>query len=186
MRKVGRLLLSLISVIILLSACNMPQTGGQGSSSGDIETKVAATLIALTQSAPQVPLDTPTLASPKDTDTPLVSPTASVTPIPDPGGIEGNISGYPYGSIPALVIVAYGQEPPYNYSYLILPAGSTSYSMFTTYLIPGKWQVVAYDSSGNSGGCPGLVTVISKQTVTCDITDWAASYRAKPAGVPNP
>jgi hypothetical protein len=108
------------------------------------------------------------------------------TPIPKPGTIAGNISGYPYGSLPSLVIVAFGQEPPYNYSYWITASGNTSYSMTSSYLLPGKYQVVAYDSSNHSGGCPVIVTVISDQTVNCDITDWSGEYPAKPSGVPSP
>jgi hypothetical protein len=115
-----------------------------------------------------------------------LTPPPSSTPIPKPGSIEGAISGYPVGSLPSLAIVAYGKDPPYYYSYIITTPGSSSYSMSSDYLIPGMFQVVAYDSSGNSGGCPGLVTVISEQTVTCNITDWAGSYPPKPSSVPNP
>jgi hypothetical protein len=82
--------------------------------------------------------------------------------------------------------VAYGQEPPYNYSYLITGAGETYFSMSSNYLIPGHFQVVAYDSSGHAGGCTINVLVISNQTVNCDITNWGAGYPAKPSGVPSP
>jgi hypothetical protein len=58
--------------------------------------------------------------------------------------------------------------------------------MSTSYLIPGQWLVVAYDSSGNSGGCSGPVTVVSNQTVSCTINDWASAFPSKPSGVPNP
>jgi hypothetical protein len=81
--------------------------------------------------------------------------------------------------------VAYGQEPPYNYSYMIT-GGGAYFSMSTIYLIPGHFQVVAYDSSGHAGGCTFNVLVISDQTVNCDITNWGGSYRAKPSGVPSP
>ena len=69
----------------------------------------------------------------------------STTPIPKPGSIAGAISGYPYGSLPGLAIVAFGQDPPYYYSYMITNPGATSYSMSSNYLIPGPFQVVAYD-----------------------------------------
>jgi hypothetical protein len=82
--------------------------------------------------------------------------------------------------------VVYGQEPPNYYSYLITSAGETNFSMSSSYLIPGHFQVVAYDSSGHAGGCTVLVLVISNQTVNCDITDWGGGYPAKPSGVPNP
>ena len=108
------------------------------------------------------------------------------TPIPDPGTITGNISGYPYGSVPGLTIVAFGQEPPYNYSYWITGAGSTYFAMTSEYLTPGHYQVVAYDASGHAGGCTAIALVVSKQTVNCDITNWGGGYPAKPSGVPSP
>jgi hypothetical protein len=85
-----------------------------------------------------------------------------------------------------LAIVAYGQEPPNYYSYLITGAGETYFSMSSNYLIPGHFQVVAYDSSGHAGGCTINVLVISNQTVICDITNWGGGYPAKPSGVPSP
>ena len=136
-----------------------------------------------TQTITRTPTLTPTFG-PSTTKTITLAPTN--TPIPKPGSIAGAISGYPYGSLPSLAIVAFGQNPPYYYSYIITNPGSTSYSMSSSYLIPGAFQVVAYDGSGNSGGCPAMVTVISEQTVTCDITDWAGSYPPKPSSVPNP
>ena len=177
-----------------------------------VATVVVLTFAAFTQSAGQTPLASPTLEQPTNTRTVALSPTAtstvtltptetptvtltptltlsqqpSETPIPKPGTITGGISGYPYGSLPKLVIVAFGQEPPYNYSYWITAAGNTSYEMTSEYLLPGKYQVVAYDSSNHKGGCPGIVTVIGDQTVTCDITKWGGGYPAKPSGVPDP
>jgi hypothetical protein len=113
-------------------------------------------------------------------------PTLTITPIPKPGTIAGGIHGYPYGGIPRLAIVASEQEPPYNYSYVVTTSGDTYYSISGQYVVPGKWRVVAYDPSGHAGGCTATVTVISEQTVTCDITDWSGSYPAKPSGVPDP
>jgi hypothetical protein len=127
---------------------------------------------------------------PTDTQAPTLIPTGTIrptnTPIPPPGIIAGAISGYPYGSVPGLAIVAFGQEPPYYYSWLITVAGQIHFTMSSDYLIPGHFQVVAYDSSGRTGGCSVIVLVISKQTVTCDITNWSAGYPAKPSDVPNP
>jgi hypothetical protein len=120
---------------------------------------------------------------PTITPTITLTPVPTKTPIPKPGSIAGSIS-YPYGSVPNLVIVAFGQEPPYYYSYLTTNLGDTYYSMSSQYLIPGKFQIVAYDSSGHTGGCTVIVTVISEQTVNCDITDWGGSYPSKPSGVP--
>jgi hypothetical protein len=123
-------------------------------------------------------------SAPTSTMTPTLAP--SETPLPKPGTITGGISGYPYGSIPRLTIVAFGQEPPYYYSYWITAPGSTYYEMTSDYLLPGKYQVVAYDSSDHRGGCPGVVKVISDQTVTCDISSWGGGYPAKPSDVPAP
>jgi hypothetical protein len=69
---------------------------------------------------------------------------------------------------------------------MITNPGDGYYSMSTDYLIPGKYQVVAYDSSNHTGGCAALITVISEQTVTCDITNWGGGYPSKPSDVPNP
>lgn len=123
-------------------------------------------------------------AGPKITQTPTLRPTN--TPIPAPGTITGNIYGYPYGSVPSLAIVAYGQEPPFNYCWLITSVGSTYFAMGCEHLLPGQYQVVAYDSSDNRGGCTTLPLVVSDQTVNCDITNWGGGYRAKPSDVPSP
>jgi len=206
-----RQLMILVSVLIIscLCACNLPGSPTQvGGNPGAVATQVVLTLAVFTQSAQPAPLSSPTseqLSSPtlaQPTNTPTVAPSPdstptigltatltltlppSATPIPKPGSIAGAISGYPYGSLPSLAIVAFGQDPPYYYSYMITNPGSSSYSMSSSYLIPGQFQVVAYDASGHSGGCPSLVTVISEQTVTCDITNWGVGYPPKPAGVP--
>jgi hypothetical protein len=138
-------------------------------------------------SATLIPYLSPTNKN-EPTSTPTIThtPQPSITTIPVPGTIAGIISGYPYGSIPRLAIVAFGQEPPYNYSYLIISAGSTYYSMTSDYLIPKQYQVVAYDPLGHSGGCTTFVLVISDQIVNCDIVNWGGGYPAKPASVPFP
>ena len=201
-----RLVISIL-LVILLAACNMPQGNVTEPVTGIVATRVASTLTALTQSILQTPIassPSPTIEQPTNTQTPTLTDTMGATstqtstlaptgttgptdtPIPDPGTIAGSISGYPYGSIPRLTIVAYGQEQPYYYSYLITGVGETYFSMSSAYLIPGHFQVVAYDSSGHSGGCTVYVLVISKQTVNCDITNWGGGYRAKPSDVPSP
>ena len=208
-----RQLMILVSVLIIscLCACNLPGSPTQvGGNPGAVATQVVLTLAVFTQSAQPAPLSSPTseqlssptlaqptntpTVAPSPTSTPTIGPTAtltltlppSATPIPKPGSIAGAISGYPYGSLPSLAIVAFGQDPPYYYSYMITNPGSSSYSMSSSYLIPGQFQVVAYDVSGHSGGCPSLVTVISEQTVTCDITNWGGGYPPKPSSVPKP
>jgi hypothetical protein len=171
------------------------------------------TLAAFTQSAQPTQLSTPTLEqlssptleqptntrsialSPTLTSTVALTPTLmltqtpSDTPVPKPGALAGGISGYPYGSVPSLAVVAYKQNSS-TYWYVITNPGATSYSMTDSsnkgFVTPGSYQVVAYDSSGNSGGCTTIVTVISEKTVTCDITNWSGGYPAKPSGVPNP
>ena len=208
MKKEKRIFASAL-LIFFLCACNLQNMGTQTKTNPDtVATIVAQTMAAFTQSTQQTPVISPTLEQPTRTQsisitpslTPTNTPTPTMTltpamtqsevptdtPIPKPGTLAGSISGYPYGSLAKLVIVAFGQEPPNNYSYWITASGDTYYSMTSSYLLPGKYQVVAYDSSNRSGGCPGIVTVISDQTVTCNITDWGGGYPAKPSGVPNP
>jgi hypothetical protein len=196
-----------VLLVIFLAACNLPQAGGTEPDAGALATRVASTLAALAQPVQQTAIassPSPTLEQPTYTQTPTLTttmeptntqnvtltPTMTMeptnTPIPAPGTIAGAISGYLWGSVPRLVIVAYGQEPPYYYSYIITGAGDTHFTMSTDYLIPGHFQVVAYDASGHSGGCTINVLVISNQTVNCDITDWSGGYRDKPSGVPSP
>ena len=188
-----------ILLVILVSACNATDKGNPtGTPANNVETIVASTLTALArtgQQTPQVsftPSATATVSkstftpTPTRTLTPAVSLTPTITPVPKPGTIAGTISGYPYGSVPGLVVVVYQQEAPNNYAYFITTAGSTYFSIDGEYVIPGTWQVVAYDSSGNSGGCTAMVKVKSEETVTCDITDWVSPFRAKPADVQNP
>jgi len=203
-----RLLISIL-LVILLAACNIPLGTGTGTDTGTIATREALTLAASTQFTPQMltasatstalvepshtqtPTPPPTgTIGPTDTPTPTLHPTEtlepSITPIPAPGTIAGGIIGYPYGPLPGLAIVAFGQEPPYYYSYLITAAGETYFTMSSDYLIPGHFQLVAYDSSGHTGGCTVTVLVISNQTVNCDITNWGGGYPEKPASVPSP
>ena len=205
--------MKIVSVLLTLclSACNLPKVATPGPINPDgVATEVVLTLAVFTQSAQPAPLSSPTLESlssptlgqltstqtkaTSPTMTPTIGSTAtktltlapSATPIPKPGSIAGAISGYPYGSLPSLAIVAFGQDPPYYYSYMITNPGDSSYSMSSSYLIPGRFQIVAYDSSNHSGGCTSLVKVISEQTVTCDISNWDGGYPPKPSSVPNP
>lgn len=177
---------------LLLASCNLPGPATEtGAAPGLLETSVAATLQALTPSAPpQQPLASPTLEvqptqtqEAASTPVPTNTPNSTNTPEPGFGSISGGIKNYPYGNIPNITIVAYEQNPPYHYWYLITAAGNTSYLM-DGYVSTGKYQVVAYDPSGHKGGCTTIVEVKKDQTVTCDITDWAGSYPDKPAGVP--
>ncbi len=196
-------------LVLLLAACKFPQFGAATPDNDTVATMVAQTLTALAQPAQHTPLPSPTsptLVPPTHTRTPTQPPTGTMgptitqipsliptetvkptnTPIPAPGIIAGAILGYPYGSLPSLAIVAFGQEPPYYYSWLITGTGATYFTMSSEYLIPGHFQVVAYDASGRTGGCTVIALVISKQTVNCDITNWGGGYPAKPSDVPNP
>jgi hypothetical protein len=192
---------------ILLAGCSLPEANPTADA-GLVATKVAATLSAFTQSAlhtPNISSVSPTSIQPTimqattqvptmtigytstPTNTPLSTVTIGLTPTPTLGlgTITGSITGYPYGSVPSLAIVAFGQEPPNRYWYWITGTGNTYYSM-DGYITTGHYQVVAYDSSGHAAGCTAIVQVLSNQTVTCDITDWGGGYRAKPSDVPNP
>jgi hypothetical protein len=205
----SRLAFSLF-LVLLLAACSLQNGSTPTPGTNTVPTIVASTLAAMTLSPQQSPLASPTAP----TSTPLAPPTATQTltqtftptftitagpsptvtrtpkptntPVLPPGTIAGNIIGYPYGTVPGLAIVAYLQEAPYNHSYVITVSGQTYYVNNSEWLIPGHYQVVAYDSSGNAGGCTTLVLVISNQTVNCDITNWGGSYPPKPASVPNP
>ena len=94
------------------------------------------------------------------------------------GIVAGSISGYPYGSLPQLAVVAFSQDPPYYWYWAGTAAGQVYYTVPD--LPPGDYQIVAYDDSGHAGGSPAIVTVIAGQTTTADITDWASSWPANP------
>ncbi len=113
----------LILLILLLTGCNLPQGGNPGIDNGALETKVAATLAAMTQIGSQTPFSTlsalttePPLStltmsiSPSATNEIVITPTATqnptltagptTSPTPGLGTIAGGIYGYPYGSLP--------------------------------------------------------------------------------------
>jgi hypothetical protein len=175
--------------LLVLTACHLPrQTVNPSPLPNDIlQTSVAATLSALDVS--QTPLPTPTLAqqftpTPFPTMTPAFTNTPLMTNTPEAG--FGSISGaivYPFGGSPRFTVVAYEQNPPYHYWYWVTAPGDSYYSM-SGYVSTGRYQVVAYSSDGPRGGCTTIVEVKRNETSVCDITDWAGSYRDKPAGVP--
>jgi len=94
------------------------------------------------------------------------------------GIVAGSISGYPYGSLPQLAVVAFSQDPPYYWYWAGTTAGQVYYTVPD--LPPGDYQIVAYDDAGHAGGSPAIMTVIAGQTTTADITDWASSWPANP------
>ena len=180
MKSLSRLMF-VILLIVLLTACNMP-SGSSVDTVDEVATQVAQTLAAWSpaETTPAVENILPT-----DTPSPTMTETPEVTAVPDPGTISGTISGYPYGSQPRLAIVAIGYSTG-NWTYVINVPGDTYFYLASQYLLPGQYYVVAYDSSGNSGGCPGLVTVVSDETASCTISDWVSWYPARPSGVPVP
>jgi len=93
------------------------------------------------------------------------------------GILAGSISGYPYGDLPQLAIVAFSQDTPYWY-WAGTVAGQIYYTI--TDLPPGDYQIVAYDDAGHAGGSPNILTVIAGQTATADIGDWSGSYPDNP------
>jgi hypothetical protein len=183
-------------ILILLAACNLPKSGPTPS------IDVVASLVAATMqelASPVVPSSTtvqpipvvsptssavpsmPPPTTPTTTSAATLTPTPGATETPLPGSIEGSISGYPYGPIPKLTVVAFNKSSPYlRYWFWKTSAGNTTYAM-DGYISPGTYQVVAYDASSHAGGCTTLVTVVSDQIANCDITDWAGSYPANPA-----
>lgn len=94
------------------------------------------------------------------------------------GIVAGSISGYPYGSLPQLAVVAFSQDTPYYWYWAGTAAGQVYYTMSD--LPPGDYQIVAYDNAGHAGGAPNIVTVIAGQTTNADITDWASGWPANP------
>lgn len=94
------------------------------------------------------------------------------------GIVAGSISGYPYGSLPQLAVVAFSQDTPYYWYWAGTLAGQVYYTI--TDLPPGDYQIVAYDDAGHTGGSPAIVTVIAGQTTTADISDWASGWPANP------
>jgi hypothetical protein len=176
-----------ILFITVLVACNLPAGGtGTGTGPDEIATTVAQTFEAMTVSAPQTPLDTPTLP-PTQSQAPSLTPTSTltltpaITSTPEPGSIIGDVKNYSYGAIPVLKIIAFNQDT----SYLMWWSwkngeGMTSYAM-NGYIPPAHYQVVAYDAAGHAGGCTTIIEVKSNQTVRCDITNWGGSYPVNPS-----
>lgn len=181
-------------ICMILAACNVPMidtntdeidsalpTGSVETlqSIGTVKPSGIETRTTYLEQQSTHPVETPS------TLTPTLTPTTDLTATLEPGigSISGLINNYVFGAIPQLTIVAFEQNPPYHYWYLILGAGNTGYSM-DEYISSGKYQVVAYDQVGHKGGCISIVVVKKNQMATCDITDWTGIYPDKPAGVP--
>jgi len=91
------------------------------------------------------------------------------------GSITGSVS-YPYGNIPGLTLVAFSKSTPYWY--WVGTAAGQSYFTITN-LPPGKYQVVAYDGSGRTGGSD-VVTVTAGGSTQTNVTDWGGSFPPNP------
>jgi predicted small secreted protein len=180
MRKSSHLVFVLL-LACALSACNLP-SGITGDTTDEVATSVAQTLAALPAGESTASLEN---VLPTDTSEPTPTETPQITAAPEPGTISGTISGYPYGTQPRLAIVAIGYNTG-NWTYVINVAGDSYFYLASQYLLPGQYYVIAYDSSGNSGGCPGLVTVASNETASCTISDWVSWFPDRPSGVPVP
>ncbi|KAF0108655.1 MAG: hypothetical protein FD146_541 [Anaerolineaceae bacterium] len=177
-------------VVLALALCLAAVSCGPVAATNPPDTDLVATIVAATFQAltAPAPLGTPTLSSAPPpagaTATPSLTAAPSATATPGLGSLSGGVYGYPYGTIPRLVFVAFNQETGY-WKYWINLAGASYYS--TDSFIPaGRYQVVAYDASGHAGGCVTIVTVKANENAVCDITDWVGSYPGKPAGAPNP
>jgi len=93
------------------------------------------------------------------------------------GIIEGEISGYPYGSLPEIAVVFFSQDSKYWY-WIGTSAGQTYFSIND--LPAGDYQVVGYDGSGHAGGVPYIVTVTAGQSIYVTLNDWAGAYPPDP------
>lgn len=167
--------LVLIITSVLFVSCNLPHTQSENlPQNEDLQTASPPRDAELVTISPTMDF---TL-----TETQTQTPGKTFTPEPGFGSISGQIIGYPYGSIPQLVIVAI-EQPFIHYWYLILGEGSTYFSM-DGYISTGRYQIVAYDPWGHAGGCVTIIQVPKDDTVTCDISDWSGSFPSKPPGVP--
>jgi hypothetical protein len=101
------------------------------------------------------------------------------TPLTGSGSISGGIYGYPYGALPTMYVVARNQDT--GYWYWVGTAPGVAWYSFDE-LPAGHYQVVAYDISGNAGGCPNIVLVSGGSAATCDCNDWSGGYPPKPSG----
>ena len=98
-----------------------------------------------------------------------------VSPSKAAGSIAGTISGYAGGG--SLTVVAFNQGTGYWYYFLLL-IGQTDFNIPD--LPAGRYQVVAYDESGVTGGTDTNVYVVAGQKTTANISNWGGGYPANP------
>ncbi len=97
------------------------------------------------------------------------------SPSTERGSISGSIYGYPGSD--RLTVVAFNKGTGYWYYVILLPG---EYTFTISELPAGRYQVVAYDNAGNTGGTQPTVYVIAGQNTPADINDWSGSYPANP------
>ncbi len=159
-----------ITIILTLSACNLPMAGNSAETTPDIagtvaarvaieqaaQTMVAQTLGAGNSSAAQVSTSTNTIqAPPEATFTPTLSPTITLTPTPE--GVFLTVSqdtycrfGGPYSSFKILATVKIGQKVeviarnPENDSYYV----KNPYEPNATCWLYGKYATVTGNAAG--------------------------------------
>ena len=103
------------------------------------------------------------------------------SPLTGSGSISGGIYGYPYGGLPTMYVVAFNQTT--GYWYWVGTAPGVAWYSFDE--VPaGRYQVVAYDITGNAGGCQTIVIVSGGSASTCDCNDWGGGYPGMPGGIP--
>ena len=101
-----------------------------------------------------------------------------VSPSSAQGSISGNISGYGgNGNEISFTVVAFNQGTGYWY-YVILLIGQKDFVLSN--LPAGRYQVVAYDGAGITGGTQPTVYVVAGQNTSADISSWGDGYPANP------
>jgi hypothetical protein len=101
-----------------------------------------------------------------------------VSPSSAQGSISGNIIGYSgSGDEITFTVVAFNQGTGYWY-YVILLIGQKDFVLSN--LPAGRYQVVAYDGTGVTGGTEPTVYVVAGQNTSADISSWGAGYPANP------
>jgi len=100
-----------------------------------------------------------------------------VSPSSAQGSISGNIVGYSGGNEISFTVVAFNQGTGYWY-YVILLIGQKDFVLSN--LPAGRYQVVAYDGTGVTGGTQPTVYVVAGQNTSADISNWGAGYPANP------
>ena len=97
------------------------------------------------------------------------------SPSKERGSISGVISGYSGGE--RLTVVAFNQTTGYWYFVILMP-GVTTFSI--TELPAGRYQVVAYDRLGVTGGTQPEIYVVGGKETKVEISQWGGDFPANP------